>query len=136
MDLIARMMARHIPAMEISRFALVGCANTLIDFCVFLTLARGLHLPLVAANLGAWLTAFCFSFLVNGRWTFGLAWARLLRPRYFAGLALASLMAALVTTSVLLLSAPHLPLALAKILSIAVGFLLNYGLAKRASLRQ
>jgi len=128
-------LARAVPVLEVSRFALIGCANTLIDFCVFLVLARALQLPLVAANLCAWAVAFTFSFLANGRWTFGLSWVRLLRPGYYAGLAAASLLSVVATTSVLVISAAHVPLVLAKLLSISVGFVINYALAKRAAIR-
>jgi putative flippase GtrA len=128
-------LARIVPLFEISRFAVVGCANTLIDFGMFWMLAGAAKLPLIAANLGAWAVAFTFSLLVNGRWTFGLSWARILRPDYYGRLAVANLFSVMCTTSVLLICAGHTDLAIAKILSIGVGFLLNYSIAKLASAR-
>ena len=134
-DTIIRIASRALPVLEISRFAVVGCANTLIDFAVFWLLARGLDLPIVAANIGAWTVAFTFSFVANGRWTFGRAWALLLRPSYYARFALASLGSPIVTTAVLLIATTHMKLAIAKILSIAAGFILNFAVAKLVPVR-
>lgn len=53
------------------RFALVGGLNTLIGFTAFVAIAP--YLPIPVATFLASLPAMLFSFLVNGRFTFGQA---------------------------------------------------------------
>jgi putative flippase GtrA len=53
----------------VSRFAVVGVANTLIDVTLFLLLHD--HLGVFWANFVSTGTGMAFSFLVNGRYTFG-----------------------------------------------------------------
>jgi putative flippase GtrA len=112
--------------MEIARFALIGCANTLIDFSVFWLGARRMGFPIVIANVTAWLVAFTFSYLVNGRFTFRRGWNVLLNIRYYCRVAVGNLLSLVLATTILLIAASHMPLAFAKLLSIAVGFAVNF----------
>lgn len=56
-------------ASKLSRFGVVGIANSLIDLAVFTLLVAAGILPL-AANVLAWLVAVTFSYAVNSRWSF------------------------------------------------------------------
>jgi putative flippase GtrA len=51
------------------RFAVVGAANTVIDFSIFLGLSS-IGMPPIAANFIATTTALCFSFVANKKYTF------------------------------------------------------------------
>lgn len=55
---------------RMGRFAVVGVANTAIDFGVF-NLLLWLSVPRAAANAAAVCVALVFSYAVNSRWTFG-----------------------------------------------------------------
>jgi putative flippase GtrA len=121
--------------LELGRFAVIGCANTLIDFGVFWLGARDLGIPIILANVTAWLVAFTFSYLVNGHFTFHRGWDVLLSPRYYCRVALGNCLSLLLTTIILLVAASRMPLVLAKILSIGVGFAVNFLTAKYIRVR-
>jgi putative flippase GtrA len=63
--------ARHIWKYEKIRFALVGAINTLVDFIIFLTLAKMIGLPAVAANVISTSCALAVSYLLNKKAVFG-----------------------------------------------------------------
>jgi putative flippase GtrA len=46
----------------------VGLANTLLDFCIYLSAAR--FLPLYASRTLSWAAACLFSYILNKRWVF------------------------------------------------------------------
>ena len=54
---------------EKARYAVVGSANTVIDFGL-LFLLKSLGLPTISANIISTTTAFCFSFFANKSYTF------------------------------------------------------------------
>lgn len=56
-------------SVKLTRFAVVGAANTLIDFAVFGALVT-VAVPPLAANALSWGVAVLFSFAANSRWTF------------------------------------------------------------------
>jgi putative flippase GtrA len=75
-----------------TRFLTVGVANTAIDFAVFgLLLYAGTAALL--ANLGAWLVAVLFSYVMNANWSFERRVRHLVAlPRFMASGALVSLL--------------------------------------------
>lgn len=56
---------------QLIRFAVVGCANTLVDYAVFYSLISFAHMHKSIAQVFATGIAMCGSFLLNRRWTFG-----------------------------------------------------------------
>jgi putative flippase GtrA len=70
-----RISAEHAEiASQFIKFAIVGVANTLVDFGVYLLLTRGTSVladHIYIANTLAFCSAATFSFFVNKRWTFG-----------------------------------------------------------------
>ena len=58
---------------QLARFAVIGVANTGIDFTVYFSLTRGWQFWAkwyLVANLIAFITANVFSFIMNKNWTF------------------------------------------------------------------
>ncbi len=111
---------------RIIRFAMVGVANTAIDFALFALLYYVSLLPLLAANAGAYGVAVVNSYLLNKYWTFGdISRGRTaaLRGLLFVGLNLVGL--ALASAVIWLLALVLHPLV-AKAGSIAVTFVWNY----------
>jgi putative flippase GtrA len=51
-------------------FALIGVINTVVDIVIFLTAYKILNLPLVPANLLAWMVAVSGSYVLNSLFTF------------------------------------------------------------------
>lgn len=56
---------------EKARFALVGVINTVVDFAIFLTLAKLIGLPAVIANVVSTSCALAVSYLLNKKAVFG-----------------------------------------------------------------
>jgi putative flippase GtrA len=115
---------------ELVRFAGVGVANTLLDFCIFLIMIRLLDASLVASNFVAWSVAFTFSYFVNGRGTFRRSWNDLFAPMSYLRVASANLLSFGLATTVLVLLSMRVPLALAKGVSLVFGFLTNFSIGK------
>ena len=112
------------------RFALVGCANTTVDYAVFNALFYLAGWPLLLANLAGFVLAATVSFVLNRNWTFahskdasGQA-GQVLRHLITAsaGLAWASL--------AIWLAALVLPAYLAKVVAIAVTFAWNFTVSR------
>ena len=120
--------ARAIALKAIS-FALVGVVNTGIDFSVFWTTAKYLQWPLVPANVLAWLVAVSFSYAMNSFFTFGPESGRTLRWRDYATFAASGVAGMVASTATLLALSYVLPVLVAKLLSIAVSFAVNFSLS-------
>ena len=123
------MKGRAIPR-ELFRFIGVGALNSALDFAVFTLCVRGLGLSLLAANLAAWSIAVTFSYFMNGRWTFARSWADVLRASPYLRFLLGNAASFVVATLALVVLALHMPVLAAKALSLAIGFVINFLVAK------
>lgn len=110
-------------------FALVGVVNTLIDFSVFWSAANFLQWPLVPANVTAWLVAVTFSYAMNSFITFGPESGRVLRWRDYATFAASGVAGMVASTATLFALSYVMPVLVAKLLSIAVSFAVNFSLS-------
>lgn len=111
---------------RIIRFAMVGVANTAIDFALFALLYYVALMPLLAANAAAYSVAVVNSYLLNKYWTFGdpsRGRTAALRGMLFVVLNLVGLMLA---SAVIWVLAQFLHPLVAKAGSIAVTFAWNY----------
>jgi len=116
-------------ALKAARFAMVGVVNTDIDISVFWTTVHFLGWPLVPANVLAWLVAVSFSYVMNSFITFGPESGRVLRWRDYATF-LASGVAGMVASTATLFALSYvLPLLAAKLISIAISFVVNFSLS-------
>jgi len=116
-------------ALKAISFAMVGVVNTGIDFSVFWTTATYLHWPLVPANVLAWLVAVSFSYAMNSFITFGPESGRILRWRDYATFVASGIAGMVASTATLVVLSYVLPLLAAKLLSIAVSFVVNFSLS-------
>jgi putative flippase GtrA len=113
------------------RFALVGVGNFLIDYGLFALLFYGTDLGLVTANSLAVLAAATHSYLVNKVWTFhDRSRGRTSLQRYGRFLVFTGLSLGLANATIWLL-AWLLPVALAKLGSIALTIGFNYWTSRR-----
>ena len=116
-------------ALKAASFAMVGVVNTAIDFSVFWTTVHFLGWPLVPANVLAWLVAVSFSYVMNSFITFGPESGRVLRWRDYATF-LASGVAGMVASTATLFALSYvLPVLVAKLISIAISFVVNFSLS-------
>jgi putative flippase GtrA len=115
--------------LKAASFAMVGVVNTAIDFSVFWTTVHFLGWPLVPANVLAWLVAVSFSYVMNSFITFGPESGRILRWRDYATF-LASGVAGMVASTATLFALSYvMPLLAAKLISIAISFVVNFSLS-------
>ena len=116
-------------ALKAASFAMVGVVNTAIDFSVFWTTVHFLGWPLVPANVLAWLVAVSSSYAMNSFITFGPESGRVLRWRDYATF-LASGVAGMVASTATLFALSYvLPVLAAKLISIAISFVVNFSLS-------
>lgn len=116
-------------ALKAISFAMVGVVNTAIDFSVFWTTVHFLGWPLVPANVLAWLVAVSFSYAMNSFITFGPESGRVLRWRDYLTF-LASGVAGMVSSTATLFALSYvMPVLVAKLISIAVSFVVNFSLS-------
>jgi putative flippase GtrA len=116
-------------ANQMFRFGLVGFVNAGVDAAVFFLALATLTSSLVVANSCAWIVAVSCSYLLNSRFTFAENNRALGLAAYlmFAATQVGGFVA---NTAVLLLTAPYVPLLVAKILAIGAGFVVNFTLAR------
>jgi putative flippase GtrA len=116
-------------ALKAISFAMVGVVNTAIDFSIFWTTVHFLGWPLVPANVLAWLVAVSFSYAMNSFITFGPESGGILRWRDYATFAASGVAGMVASTSTLFALSYVLPVLVAKLLSIAVSFVVNFSLS-------
>jgi len=110
-------------------FALVGVVNTLVDYGIFLGGYYVLKLPLVPANVLAWLVAVSGSYVMNSFITFAHESGRTLRWRSYAAFLASGLAGVIVNTTTLVVASLWFSVPLAKLLAIAASFAVNFSLS-------
>jgi putative flippase GtrA len=112
-----------------STFAVIGVVNTAVDFCVFMAAYKLLHLPLVPANLLAWIVAVSGSYVLNSMITFAAESGRRLTLRAYVSFVLSGVAGFIGNTTTLWLASFFVPVTLAKVIAIGASFVLNFSLS-------
>lgn len=111
---------------RVLKFAIVGVANTALDFCVFLLLFRALDWGIIPSNIVAYLLAVTNSYVFNRIWTFK---SRAIRPISFLSyskfVAVSSVGLAVGTITIYLLKSVMF-VEMAKLLSTFATLIWNY----------
>src|SRR4051794_31127950 len=116
-------------ATKIASFATIGVGNTLIDFAVFTFALKILQLPLVPANVLAWLVAVSCSYVMNSLITFHAESGRALNPRGYLTFVASGILGVIVATTVLVALSYVMPVLIAKLASILAAFVVNFTMA-------
>lgn len=116
-------------ALKAISFAFVGVLNTLIDFSIFWTAAKVFMWPLVPSNVLAWIVAVTFSYVMNSFTTFGPESGRVLRWRDYLTFVVSGIAGMVAATTTLFVLSYVLHLLVAKLVSIAVSFVVNFSLS-------
>jgi putative flippase GtrA len=120
---------RRAISLKAASFAMVGVVNTLVDLGVFLVAYSVLAVPLIPANVLAWLVAVSGSYVMNSYITFAAESGRQLRLRDY-GAFVASGIAGVVTNTTVLVAASYLmPVLVAKLMAIVASFAVNFALS-------
>jgi putative flippase GtrA len=116
-------------SLKMISFAVVGLVNTAIDFGVFSFAYKVLQLPIVAANVIAWLVAVSFSYVTNTLTTFKAETGRVLRRRDYLAFVASGVVGVIATTSTLVVLSHYASVMIAKVISIFVGFTVNFAMS-------
>ena len=115
--------------LKAASFAVVGAVNTIVDLSVFLAAYNVFHLPLIPANVLAWMVAVSGSYVMNCFITFAAESGRVLRWRAYGAFALSGVAGVLANTTTLVVASYWMPVVAAKLLAIAASFLVNFALS-------
>jgi putative flippase GtrA len=110
-------------------FGVIGLGNTEIDFGVFTLAYKVLELPLVASNVLAWLVAVSGSYVMNTTFTFRAESGRVLSSNDYLRFVVSGVLGVVATTTTLVVLSHYLPVITAKLISILVGFAVNFAMS-------
>jgi len=129
------LLRKQVILLKAMSFALIGVINSLIDYAVFLLTLRYITDPwpepfdLITANVIAWMIAVSGSYVMNSYVTFAAESGRKLRWKAFLTFAAAGILGLIGNTATLVIVAKILPVEVAKIFAIGVGFLINFSMS-------
>jgi putative flippase GtrA len=111
---------------KIVSFGVIGVGNTLIDLAIFTCAYTVLALPLVPANVLAWLVAVSGSYVMNTMFTFRAESGRMLRRKDYFSFVASGVLGVAATTTTLVVLSNFMPVLAAKLVSILAGFVVNF----------
>jgi putative flippase GtrA len=120
---------RRAITLKAASFALVGLVNTVVDYGVFLAAYYLLELPLIPANVLAWLVAVSGSYVMNSFTTFAAESGRELRWRAYGAFVASGVAGVFANTATLVIASIWLSVPVAKLLAIAASFAVNFSLS-------
>ncbi len=112
--------------LKIANFALIGIGNTLVDLGVFTLAYKWFELPIVLANIIAWLVAVSGSYIMNTFITFHVETGRVLRFKHYVSFIASGALGMIATTATLVALSLYIHVMMAKLVSIFVGFAVNF----------
>ena len=115
--------------LKAASFAAVGVVNAAVDFAVFSFAYYYLGLPIVAANVMAWLVAVSGSYVMNSLTTFARESGRELRAKAYFAFMLSQVAGLLANTTTVFVASYFMPVWLGKVLAIGASFLVNFSLS-------
>lgn len=123
---IAGAWSRYSLLTKMLSFASIGVVNVAVDVSVFTILVEGFHLPLIPSNIFSWVVAVTGSYLMNSKITFGRETGGLLSFGRYLRFAASGILGVAIGTTVLVILSTHTGIPVAKLVSIAAGFLCNF----------
>lgn len=123
-------------ASKMVSFAAIGFVNLAIDFGIFTLWYAALHMPLVAANVLAWLVAVSCSYVMNTMITFRHESGRVLTLRHYLKFGASGFIGLVVNTTTLVVLSNFIPVLIAKLVSTAVSFVINFAISNMLVFRK
>ncbi len=121
-----RARAIHLKA---ASFAMVGVVNSAVDFGVFSFAYYYLALPIIAANVIAWVVAVSGSYVMNSLITFAPESGRQLRFKDYVAFVLFQTGGLITNTATVFVASYFIPVLVGKVLAIGASFLVNFSLS-------
>jgi putative flippase GtrA len=129
LDRLEQAWRRRALTLKAAMFAGIGVINTLVDLVVFLIAYNLFAVPLVPANVLAWLIAVSGSYVMNSFITFAHESGRKLRLRDYATFIVSGVAGLVANTTVLVVASYWMPVLAAKLTAIFASFLVNFSLS-------
>lgn len=117
---------RHPTVTKMISFGVIGMANAVIDFGIFSIAYQLFNIPIVAANVLAWMVAVSSSYVMNTMITFRAESGRVLRRKDYVVFAASGVLGMIANTATLLVLANVMPVYAAKICAIFTAFVVNF----------
>ena len=116
-------------AIKLLSFAMIGVVNTIIDISIFTAAYKLFALPLIASNLFAWLVAVSASYLMNTSITFGRETEGIFTWKDYSRFAISGVIGVIVATATLVAMSHYTAVFVAKLISIAAAFVVNFSVS-------
>jgi len=116
-------------ALKAMSFAAVGVVNSAVDFGVFSLAYYYFGLPIITANVMAWIVAVSGSYVMNSLTTFARESGRELRPTAYFTFLVSQLAGLVANTTTVFVASYFMPVLLGKLLAIGASFLVNFSLS-------
>ena len=116
-------------ALKAMSFAAVGVVNAAVDFGIFSFAYYHLELPIVTANVMAWIVAVSGSYIMNSLTTFAHESGRELRAKAYFTFLVSQVAGLLANTTTVFVASYFMPVLLGKLLAIGASFLVNFSLS-------
>jgi putative flippase GtrA len=126
--LVAALNERGLGAKALS-FGLIGAINTIVDFSIFWIAAVVEGVPLIPANMLAWLIAISSSYVMNSLTTFAAESGKELTLRAYLTFVASGILGFAASSIVLVIAAMHVNLLLAKLLAIGASFTVSFSMS-------
>lgn len=120
---------RHPTTTKMVSFGVIGVANAAIDFGIFSIAYQALDVPIVPANVAAWMVAVSCSYIMNTMITFRAESGRVLRWKDYLVFAASGVLGMIANTATLLLLSNVMPVYAAKICAIFAAFVVNFAMS-------
>ncbi len=120
---------RHPTVTKMISFGVIGVANAAIDFGVFSIAYQALNVPIVPANVAAWMVAVSCSYIMNTMITFRAESGRVLRWKDYFVFAASGFLGMIANTATLLVLSTIMPVYAAKICAIFTAFVVNFAMS-------
>lgn len=120
---------RHPTVAKMMSFGIIGVANAIIDFGVFSIAYQALEVPIVPANVAAWMVAVSCSYVMNTMITFRAESGRVLRRKDYLVFAASGVLGMIANTATLLVLSNVMPVYAAKIGAIFTAFVVNFAMS-------
>ena len=121
---------------KIVSFGVIGLFNTVVDLAIFTFAYTVLALPLVPSNVMAWLVAVSGSYVMNSMITFRAESGRVLRRKDYFSFVASGILGVVCTTTTLVVLSNFMPVLYAKLIAIAVSFVVNFTMSHFVVFRQ
>jgi putative flippase GtrA len=110
-------------------FGMVGVVNLAIDFAIFSLGYFYFGLPIIAANVIAWIVAVTNSYVLNSLITFAAESGGKLRVRDYLAFCLSQAGGLVANTTTVFVASYFMPVLIGKVLAIGAGFAVNFSLS-------